>query len=183
MWGQNRETNAQVGKCLQGVQVHAGFWQPHAFRKATEAMLEITNSPQNLRVFISCRSQRQNHVVVSLGECRAVTGKGLLTFFVRPQDAFVDVGDLLFHPGEQCRPEVETDFGIVVYDFYDSLIVIEDSGGGIGSVTLCRNALVPVMVRICGILHLHGFQPRVFTRWLIKMAMNAQVAFHNQPLG
>src|SRR5690349_10259231 len=50
------------GQNLQSFHIDRGFWQPHAFRRAPEAILEIPNAPLDLRSFVARVGQRQNHV-------------------------------------------------------------------------------------------------------------------------
>ena len=92
-------------------------------------------------------------------------------------DAAIGFRRMLGGPGEQSRAEIETDSRIIVDDARDALLVIEDPRSKIGCVAFGGNSLVPVMVRIRGILQLYLFQPRIFTRRLIEMAMNTKI-FH-----
>ena len=63
-----------------------------------------------------CRAvgERHDHVVISLREGRAMSGKAFLAFAVGLEDGFVRLGDVVFHPGEQRGAEVEADSGVVV---------------------------------------------------------------------
>src|SRR5690348_17036456 len=88
------------------------------------------------------------------------------------------MGRVVLHPGEEGWPKIEADAGVVVNDFYDVAFAVEDAGGRIGRITLGGNALVPVMVGIRGILDFHRFQPGVFPRRLIKVAVDAEISFH-----
>ena len=79
----------------------------------------------------------------------------------------------MLHPGEQGRAEVKADPGIVVDDFTDQLFVVQDARGSIWAIALSRNPLIPVVIRIGGILPLYNFQPRIFPWRLIEMRVYA----------
>ncbi len=53
---------------------------------------------------------------------------------------------------------------------------IQDARGQIRSVTLRRNPLVPIVVRISGILQLYLLQPGILTWGLIEMRVDTEVS-------
>ena len=89
---QDRKKNAVLGQDVQRFQVHGGFRQPHALGPALEPMLEIIDPPEDLRAFVPRVGQRQDHVVVSLGQGRAVSGETLPALAVGGQNGLIDVG-------------------------------------------------------------------------------------------
>ena len=56
------------------------------------------------------------------------------------------------------------------------LLVVDDAGGAVGGVALGGDALVPVVVGRGGVLQLDGFEPGVFARRLVEVAVDADVA-------
>ena len=55
---------------------------------------------------------------------------------------------------------------------------VKDARGGIRRVTLGGDALVPIVIRVGGVLQFDRFQPGILARRLIEMAVNADV-FHS----
>ncbi len=178
MGRQDGKADAQLRQHLQGFQVYGGFGEPHAFGRASEAALEVANAPQHLRMFIAPAGQGQDQVVVGLGYGRTMAGKQLPALLVSVQYLGVGVGGVVLHPGKQGGSEIEADAGIVVNDLDDVSLVVEDAGGRVGRITLRRDALVPVVVGVGGILDFHRFQPGVFPRRLIEVTMDAEISFH-----
>ena len=107
-----------------------------------------------------------------------MTGKILLTFPVRCQDRCVDAGRFGFEPIKQRRPEIETDLGVVVDEVDDLVLAVQDARDGVRRITFRTDALVPVVVRVGGVLKLDRLKPSIFSRRLVEMAVNADVAFH-----
>jgi len=62
--------------------------------------------------------------------------------------------------------------------FDDPILGIQDTRHRIGRVAFGGDALVPVVIGIGRVLHLDGFQPGIFPRRLVKMAVDADVSFH-----
>ena len=175
---QDGELDPQRAQDLQGLHVHGQFRQPQPFGIAVEAVLEIANAPENLRVLMARAGQRQDEVVVGLRQRRSVAGEQLHALAVGFQDALVGPGRVLFYPGKQRRTEVEADAGVVVDDLGDAPLPVEDAGGAVGHVTLVGDALVPIVVRRGGILQLDGFQPGILAGRLIKVRVDTQVTVH-----
>ncbi len=182
MGGQQGEAETLGRHDVQGLQVHRGLRQPHAFRLAAEAMLEIPETPDHLGDFVAPGGQRHDHVAVGLGQGRAVTGETLPALAVRFQDGGVDIGRVLLQPGEEGRAEIETDATVVVDDPDDAALAVQDPAHGIGGVALGRDPPVPVVVRVGRVLDLDRLQPRVLARRLVEVTVNAEIAFHNDGL-
>ena len=52
---------------LEAFHINGGLRQPHALRIASEAALEVADSPQDLSALIASVGQRQDQVVIRLG--------------------------------------------------------------------------------------------------------------------
>ncbi len=113
-----------------------------------------------------------------MSERRAVAGEVLQALAVGFQNGLVDVGGLLLQPGKQGGPEVKANLGVVIDDAGDAAFGIENTRGAVGRVAFSGDALIPVVVGVGGILQLDGFQPGIFARGLIEMAVDADVAIH-----
>jgi hypothetical protein len=175
---QDGEAQAQLGEDVEALEVHRRFRQPQAFRRAAEAVLEVADPPDHLRALVARVAERQDGVPVGLGERRAVAGEALAAVAVRRQHRLVRLRLPVLEPGEQRRPEIEADARVVVDDAGDAPLAVEHPRGRVGRVGLRGDALVPVMVRIGGVLQLDGFQPRILPRRLVKMAVNTDKALH-----
>ncbi len=121
--------------------------------------------------------QRHDDVVVDLGHCRAVSIVAQHALPVGIADHAIGAGRIFFQPGEQGRPEVEADARVVVHDADDLVLAIDDARGAVGRIAFRGDPFVPVVVGRGRILGLDRFEPGVFSRRLIKMAVNADVAF------
>lgn len=96
---------------------------------------------------------------------------------VRLQNGGVSLRIIILHPGQQCGAKVETYAGVIILDFLDgALILRKDPGCPIGRITFSGDALIPIVVRMCGILQFDDLQPRILSRRLIEMAVNANVS-------
>src|SRR5690349_20916676 len=105
-----------------------------------------------------------------------MTGKLFLAIPVRIDNAFVYIGRTLGRPGQQCGPEVITNFRIVIDDACDAMLPVKNAGGQIRRVALGGDALVPIVIRVCRILQLYLLEPWIFAGRLIEMAMNAKIS-------
>ena len=174
---QDREEDAGLRQQLQRFGVHGRFRQPHAFRPASKAMLEIRHAPHDLRTLVARRRQRHDDVVVHLGHRRAVTAKKLTAFHICFEDRTVRSRRALLQPGKQGGAKVEAHARVVVHDLRDLVALVHDARGTVAGVALIRNALVPIVVGCGRVLRLHNLKPGVLARRLIEVAMNAQ-EFH-----
>ncbi len=173
----NREQDAILRQQIQRFDIHRGFRKPHAFGLASEAMLEVGNAPADLRHPVARIGQGHDDVVVDLGHGRAMAAIAQHALPVGIADHAIGARRIFFQPGEQGRPEVEADARVVVHDADDLVLAIDDARGAIGRIAFRRDALVPIVVGCRRIFGLHRFEPGVFSRRLIKMAVNAEVAF------
>src|SRR2546423_14582567 len=109
-------------------------------------MFEIADSPQDLGAPVALVGQRQNHVIVGLGQRRAVAAEALAAFGIRRQDGGIGLGLLLLQPGEQRRAEVKADARVIVGNQPDGAFAIQNARRGVGGVAFGGDALVPVVV-------------------------------------
>ena len=91
----DRETDSEIGEDFQSLGIHRSFRQPHPFRTATEALLEIAYAPEHLCVAIGAIRQRQNHVVVGLRNGIAVSGEALLARAIRVENLPVNAAGVV----------------------------------------------------------------------------------------
>ena len=82
---------------------------------------------------------------------------------------------MLSRPGEQRRAKIEAYARIVVDNPCDALLLIQNASRQIRRVAFGRYAFVPVVIRVCGILQLNLFKPRVFSRRLIEVTVNTEI--------
>ena len=113
--GQNNVFHAVRGQYFQRGRVAGGFGQPHGFRLAPETRLKIGQPPFDLGFFVAGIGQRHNHMVVHLRNGRAVPAKIFHALFVRFQHRAVHLRRMRLHPGQQSRPEVKADMGVIVH--------------------------------------------------------------------
>src|SRR6185295_3279068 len=175
---QDGEAQAVLGEDLEALEIDGRLRQPHPFRRAAEAVLEVAEPPDHLCAFVARVAERQDGVPVGLSDRRAMAGEALEALAVRRQHGLVRLRLPALQPGEQRRSEVEADARVVIDDAGDAPLDVEHPRGRVGSVGLRGDALVPVVVRIGGVLQLDGFQPRVLPRRLIKMAVNTEIPLH-----
>ena len=136
------------------------------------AVFEIADAPPDLRDLVAVIGQRQNQVAVRLRHGAAVPA---VTFAAAPVgllQQMVHVGVGFFEPGEQGRAEIPGNAVVIIADFGDPACAVLDAGGCIRFVTFERNALVPIVIRPRSLLLLNHFEPCIFPRRLIKMAVN-----------
>jgi hypothetical protein len=82
---------------------------------------------------------------------------------------------VLFQPGQKCGAEVETDMLVIVDNIFKASLVIQYPGMGVGLVAFLRDSFIPVMKRMSRLLDFNFFQPGILTRWLVKVAVYADV--------
>jgi hypothetical protein len=93
------------------------------------------------------------------------------------EKASIGVGMLSLKPGKKRRSEVEARSFEIVNDLYDLALSVKGAGAGIGMIALVMNALVPIVKGSRAILLLDLFNPRIFTRRLIEMPVEADTNF------
>ena len=143
---QDRELHARIREHPERLVVDGGLRQPHTLGVASESLLEILSSPQHLRHLVAPRGQRQDHVIVDLGDGVAVTAVGLCAATVGLEDALVDVRRVAVEPREEGGSDVEGDLLEVVDDVDDAVVLSDPARGGVRRVALRRHTLVPVMI-------------------------------------
>jgi hypothetical protein len=111
-------------------------------------------------------------VIVNLGKGRTVSGKVFPALSIGLDNALVYFGFIFLYPGKERRSEVEAYSRVVIDNIDDLLLCIENAGCRIGGITLCCNSLVPVVIGIGRVLLFDLFQPGIFSRRLIKMAVD-----------
>ena len=104
--------------------------------------------------------------------------KRAAALLVGVEDGPVDLRAGPLHPGEERRPDVEADRGVVVDDVDDAVPGVEDAGGRVRRVALGRDALVPVVVGGGRVLDLDLLEPGVLPRRLVEMPVDADEAAH-----
>jgi hypothetical protein len=119
--------------------------------------------------------QRQDDVIVGLGDGVAMPQAGQAQA-VGGLQTLVGEGGVLFEPGEQRRPKVETQFLIVIDNIQDTTAAVINSGAAVGDITLCGNPGIPVMKGAGADLFFDLFDPGIFPGRLVKMAMDNHIA-------
>jgi hypothetical protein len=178
--GEDGKGDAELGEDIEGGNIGGGFGQPHAFGVAAEARLEIANSPEDLGSPIPFVGEREDHMIVSLGQGRPMSGEAGDALGIGIENGLIDIRGAVLQPGKEGRAEVEADARIVIQDFGDATIAIQHAGEGIGRVALCGDTFVPIMVRVGGILEFDRLEPGIFARWLVKVAVDADVSTHER---
>src|SRR5260221_14488586 len=59
---ENGEADPLLRQRFQGVDVDGGLGEPHPFRLAAEAMLEVAYSPTHLRALVACIGEGKDYV-------------------------------------------------------------------------------------------------------------------------
>jgi hypothetical protein len=95
---QDRELHARIDQRLDRAGVDRSLRQPHAFRGTLEAMLELAQSPQNLRAAVALVGERQDHVVVRPGRWRCRARNARDAGAVGGDDALADLGMVALEP-------------------------------------------------------------------------------------
>src|SRR5512146_2647640 len=108
-------------------------------------MLEIRDTPSNLRSAVTLVAKRQYRVIVGLSDGVAVALMIANALAVAFKDTGVGIGMRVFEPVEQGRSEIEPDACIAIDDSFDAAAIVSYAGECIGPVTLRVNPLVPVM--------------------------------------
>ena len=79
-------------------------------------------------------------------------------------------------PGEERGADVERDAAVVVADFQDPLLGVEQPRGPVRRVALRGHARVPIVVGPGGVLDLDLLEPRVLPGGLVEMPVDADEA-------
>jgi hypothetical protein len=97
---QDRELHSRVGENLERLVVHRGLGQPHALGVAFKPLLKIPAPPPDLRDLVTPRGEREDHVIVDLGDGVPVAAVGLDAATVGFEDASIDLGRMAIEPRE-----------------------------------------------------------------------------------
>ena len=116
MGSQNRESHPGLGEDLERLVVDGGLRQPHTLGLAPESFAEIFLPPPDLRDLVAPGGQRQDHVIVGLGDRVAVAATRVSAPAVGLKDVAVGVGRVALEPGKESRSDIERDFLEVVDD-------------------------------------------------------------------
>ncbi len=173
---QHGEPDAMLGEEVEGLGIRGGFGQPHALRRDPVVKLVIGYAPANLRDLVAAVGQGHDGVVVDLRHRRAVSLEVLAAAPLAVEDHAVGARRIFLQPAQKRGAEVEADARVVVHDPRDLVFDVDYPGSAVGGVALGADALVPVVVGSSGVLGLDGFQPRILTRRLIKVTVNADKA-------
>ncbi len=174
--GEDRKLDPLLSHHVEDIAGDGCLGQPHAFRFTSEAVFKVRDAPADLGLSVTRRRQRHDDVVVDLSEGGAMAAESLGTGRVGFEDGAVGAGRAEFQPTQQGGPEVVTHARVVVQDARDLAGVVGDAGGAVGGVALGGDALIPVMEGASGALDLDGFQPGILAGWLVKVAMDTDVA-------
>ena len=162
----------------QGRGVHGRLGQPHGFGVPAEAVLELAEAPVDLGLAVPRRCQRQDHVVVRLGDGVAVV-EPRLTGAVGGTQGLDDGGRLLGHPGQERGPHVEAQPLVVVDDVLDAPLQIQHAGPGVGRIAFVRDPRVPVVKRRRALLPFDCPGPGVLAGRLIEVPVDHQMNGHS----
>ncbi len=175
---ENREQDAVLGHDVERLEVDGRLREPHPFGLSAEPRLEIRHAPDDLGPLVAAPGQRHDEVVVGLGHGAPVAAEAGAALLVRVEDGLVDLGARLLHPGQERRPGVEADRGVVVDDVDDPVLGVEDAGRGVRRVALGRHPLVPVVEGRGRVLDLDLLEPGVLARRLVEVAVDRDEAAH-----
>ncbi len=109
-------------------------------------------------------------MIVSLRDRVAMTVIFSSTLGISGDYARVRFRVMLGQPGQQGRTKIKTNPRVVIDEFFFSLG--DNSHSGIREVTLRVDALVPIVKRLRAGFGFDCAGPRIFPRWLVKMAVN-----------
>jgi hypothetical protein len=118
--------------------------------------------------------------VVGLSDSRTVTREPCLAGLIGLENGPIDSRRLYLQPGKQGRTEIETDFLVIVQDPNDPLLSIEDAGRCVWRIAFSCDTLVPIMIGVSRILDFNRLKPRIFSRRLVKVTMNAYITHKNR---
>ena len=158
---QDGEGEALLGQQLQRLLVGCRLGQPQAFRGVAVAPVEVAHAPGDLQAFLPRRGERQDRVMVGLGEGIAVA-RALVCGPRSGGDELQSCGVRHLQPRGQGRPEVEAH-------------VAKVSQLGVGAVALVPDLLVKVVVRGSSRLAVDQARKRVQARGLIEMPVCAEI--------
>src|SRR4030095_14977302 len=113
-------------------------------------------------------------MAISLSDGIAVSTLTLCAFAISDNDPTVSFMVMLFQPAQQRGTKVETDVRVIVDRRMIAVGRVFEEDGRIRLITFSMNALVPIMKRRRAGLSLYDPGPGIFTRRLVKVAVNDQ---------
>ena len=173
--GENRKLDARLDEFHNRFKVDGGFGEPHRFGHATEMELEIFDAPADLRAFVLLARERHDDVVVHLGDGVAVSVQAFGAAFVGFLDPLVGFRRVCANPTQEGRAHVETHEIVIVDNIDDTPVRAQDTACRIRTITFTCDAVVPVVKGACARLVLDNARPWIFTRRLVKVAVNRKV--------
>lgn len=114
-------------------------------------------------------------MAVYLGQCGAVTAVTVCAALVGFSQQIISLRVVFFKPGEEGRAEIPRDAVVVVSDFGNPTLVVEDAGSRVGRVAFEVDTRIPVVEWAGAVLLLHYFEPRIFAGRLVEVAVYADV--------
>ena len=173
---EDREFDSLLGHEIEDAAVDGGFGEPHAFGFSAEAGFEVGDAPANLSDGVAAAGEGHDDVVVNLSHGGAVSAVALGADFVGVEDHAIGARGFVVQPAKEGGSEVIAHPGVVVHDADDLVFFVGDARRSVGCVALGCDAVVPVVVGGGGVLDLDGFEPGVFARGLVEVAMDADEA-------
>ncbi len=111
-------------------------------------------------------------MVVGLCDCIAVPTATTQALPIGGNNARVRFRMLPLQPPKQSGAKIKTDVGVVVDNLLLAAMGVNNDGRTVWPIAFRMDAFVPVMKGMRAGLGINYAGPRVFTWWLIKMAMN-----------
>jgi hypothetical protein len=114
-------------------------------------------------------------MIIDLGNCITVAIASGSAVDVSSQYLRIYPGIFFFKPCQKGGAKIETHIFIIIYDFEYKSISPKNTGSCVRSIAFTSDTFIPVMIRECRFLQLYHLQPGIFTRWLVKMAMDTEI--------
>ena len=109
-------------------------------------MGEVRNTPAHLGFFVSSIRQREDGVVVRLGNGVSVS-EASLTGAIGISERRQHVRGVLAHPSQERGTEVEADVVVRSYALADITVLPQDGRTDVRPVALCGDSVVPIRER------------------------------------
>jgi len=170
---QDRVTNAELDQRLQRLGRDRRLGQPQTVGAVAEAAVEVVQPPHQLRARIARVRERDDRVRIRLRD-RPAAAQPLALRDVGLAQPRLGRRVMPPQPARQRRPEVERDTIVVVDDRLDAAGAVVDARERVRAVALGVDARVPVVKRRRRRLARHPIRPRVLTRRLVEMSVDAE---------
>src|ERR1051325_9532867 len=172
LWRQNDKLQPFIDQQTKHIVVTGGLRQPHRFRFTLEPVTKIGDTPTHLSAPVAFVTQRQDRVVVSVGDGVAMAVMLEHALRVGGQNAFISLPMISLEPRKQGWSKIKTDLRIVVYYSRVAGFRINYPDRAVRLVTFGVDALVPIMKRQRARFSIHLAGPGVLAWRLIKMAVD-----------